>query len=275
MDGPPPAMAAPRPARGGGGEDAASTTSPAEDYGSLLDSYDRAVSPPPPDEEDAEELEHDVFLDVVGADGSREEVCVSVRATETMGLVAERIASSVGRSRSEVAALLELAADCERQTVAEASPSLSLAWRQALTDEDERLLVPAPGSGAAESGAASPREQDEEVSAAARDSLKNVLLAEVSQLEEERAKLSAKLRRAEADLATSSLRCTELQTECLGFEQEFVGMSRDHEAVTAAHSCWWQSTGSRARRCSAWLGSGRPCTPPFWRCTPRLRRSSR
>eukprot|EP01043_Picozoa_sp_COSAG02_P016891 COSAG02_NODE_753_length_17610_cov_23.119753_15_plen_989_part_00 len=70
---------------------------------------------------------------------------------------------------------------------------------------------------------------------AARDSLEHVLVAEMSQLEEQRARLSAQLRQAEVELASSSLRCTELQTECMGFQSEFVGMSRDHEQLSVAH----------------------------------------
>jgi peptidyl-tRNA hydrolase len=217
----------------------ASRTGP--DYASLLDSYDgtKALRGSQSDANgDAaasrgggeEKSEIDVYFDVETADGGHAEVSVSVRRTETMQAVTQRIAAAVGRSREDVCELLELAAGSERQTVAEASPSLSLPWRQALTDEDNRFVVPRAATSRPRSS-----QQAEPARTASHDSLEQLLVTEVSQLEDQRARLSAQLCHAEAELASSSLRCTELQTECMGFQSEFVGMSRDHGQLSVDH----------------------------------------
>ena len=219
--------------------------SAANDYAALLESYDGATArrsqqhTEAQEEEDEEgsvdshstadeKSEIDVYFDVETADGL-DSVCVSVRRTETMQDVAERVAAAVGTSRAHMCELMELDAGSERRTVAEASPSLSLSWRQALTDEDNRFVVPRIAAPVSPSG------QEEPGGAAGLDSLEHGQGAVVSESEEQRAQLSAQLRHAKAELAKSSLRCTELQTECLGFQSEFVGMSRDNSQLSVDH----------------------------------------
>eukprot|EP01043_Picozoa_sp_COSAG02_P016890 COSAG02_NODE_753_length_17610_cov_23.119753_14_plen_198_part_00 len=150
----------------------AAASGAASDYASLLESYKgtklqrRAAKGHAEDDSadslssDDEQSEIDVYFDVETDGGGRDEVCVSVRRTETMQMVVERVAAAVGRSREQVCDLMELAAGNERQTVAEVSPSLSLPWRQALTDEDCRFVVPRMDTPPARRGPLSPRDHD-------------------------------------------------------------------------------------------------------------------